>query len=223
MSKIFHLTPNANPDYFQWANTLKPRVKDLYAIGNLDLLNSSRKLAIVGSRIISSYGIQILQNIIPALVKNGITIISGGAFGVDYNSQKIALDFDGKVITVLGSGIENPTPRTNSDFFESVKNRGLLVSELPANTPAQKHSFVQRNRIIAGFADVVLLIEARPKSGALITADFALQQGKAVCCFPGRAFDYLSKGTNQLIKEGAILVDSADEILSLLTCNSFNF
>jgi DNA processing protein len=220
MKTPFHLTPNATPQFFQWQNDLKPIVENLYALGDPSLISSRAKIAIVGSRVISDYGLQILKIIVPELVKRKITIVSGGAFGVDYNAQQIALNYSGKVITVLGSGIENPTPRTNLDFFQQVATKGLLISEDPGKSIATKYTFVKRNRIIAGLADLILIVEARQKSGSLITADYALQQNKPICCFPGRAFDYLSKGTNNLIKDGAYLVDSVDEIINLLPTNS---
>jgi DNA processing protein len=213
MQPILHLTPETTPQFFQWQNDILPIVKNLYAIGNPDLLNTSPKLGIVGSRVISPYGIQILKTIIPTLVKNNVTIVSGGAFGVDYNAQKIALACNGKVITVLGSGIENPSPKSNSDFFQQVMQQGLLLSEEPGHTPGAKYSFVKRNRIIAGLCDCLLVIEARHKSGALITADYALEQNKTICAFPGKVYDYLSKGSNQLIKDGAVLADCAEDIL----------
>lgn len=216
MKTPLHLTPSTTPEFFAWRNDLKPIVENLYAFGDPNLINSSPKIAIVGSRVISDYGLQILKLIVPELVKRGITIVSGGAFGVDYNAQQIALNYSGKVITVLGSGIENPTPRTNLDFFQQVAKKGLLLSEDPGKSPATKYTFVKRNRIIAGLADLILIIEAREKSGSLITADYALQQNKPICCFPGRAFDYLSKGTNNLIKDGAYLVDSVDDMLDLI-------
>jgi DNA processing protein len=153
---------------------------------------------------------------------NGITIISGGAFGVDYNSQQIALNHKGKVITVIASGIENPTPKTNADFFTQVIQNGLLISEYPGQTPASKFAFVKRNRIIAALANLVLIVEAKEKSGALSTAEFALEMGIPVACVPGRPTDELSKGTNNLIKSGAHLVQDYNDILSLLGCDSLN-
>lgn len=212
---IYHLTAHQHPEHFYWNQQLQPPVETLYATGNPDLLKPSLKLGIVGSRIISSYGIKVLEQIVPKLVKAGITIVSGGAFGVDYNSQSIALRYNGQVITVLASGIENPTPKTNLDFFHQVRSKGLLISESAGQVPAQKFSFVRRNRVIAGLSDILLIVEARQKSGALITADYAIDLGKTVACFPGRAFDFLSKGTNALLKQGAELVTSAEEILEL--------
>ena len=220
MKTPLHLTPNTTPQFFQWQNDLKPVVENLYALGNPNLINTSPKVAIVGSRVVSNYGLQILKTVVPQLVKNGVTIVSGGAFGVDYNSQQIALKYQGNVITVLGSGIENPTPRTNLDFFQQVAKKGLLISEDHGIAPATKYTFVKRNRIIAGLSDLILIIEARQKSGSLITADYGLQQHKPICCFPGRCFDPLSKGTNNLIKEGAYLVDSAEDVLGLLTAGN---
>jgi len=200
-----------------------PPIKTLYLKGdNKLLLPTSLKVAIVGSRVISPHALKWLELNVPALVMNGITIISGGAFGVDYNSQQIALKHNGKVIAVIASGIENPTPKTNADFFAQVIQKGLLISEYPGKTPASKFAFVKRNRIIAALANLVLIVEAKEKSGALSTAEFALEMGITVACIPGRPSDELSKGTNNLIKSGAHLVQDYKDILSLLGCDSLN-
>lgn len=167
------------------------------------------------------YGHQILQRIIPALVRANITIVSGGAFGVDLESQKLALQYDGRVITVLGNGLYKPAPKTNMYFFERVAKspKGVLVTEYEPDHPATKYTFPERNRLISALSDLILIIEARQKSGALITADFAAQQGKSVACFPGRATDELSAGTNYLIQQGAHLVTKAQDIFELMNIN----
>lgn len=200
-----------------WTKCLHKPPKKLYFKGNKSLLqNLSPSIAIVGSRTMSNYAEQILESLVPILARNNITIISGGAFGVDYYSQKLALEYDGKVITVLGSGINNPVPKTNLSFFKKVEQRGLIISEYPDNHPGTRYTFPERNRLISALADLVLVVEARDKSGSLITANFALDQGKIVAAYPGRTIDPLSKGTNALIKSGAHIITSPKDILELL-------
>jgi len=213
------ITPKTNKEEFQFNQYLHRRVEQLYYLGNPKLLtNPQPVVAIVGSRCITNYGRSILQQIIPGLVRNNLTIISGGAFGIDIEAQKIALEYEGNCITVLGSGINKPAPKTNSWFFERIAKspKGLLLSEFEPDFPATRYSFPARNRIIAALADVVIVIEARHRSGALITADFAMQHGTPVACFPGRIYDEISLGTNHLIQDGAHLVTSVEDILTLL-------
>jgi len=152
----------------------------------------------------------------PIRAQNLKTIVSGGAFGVDVEAQKLALEYDGKVITVLGSGLNKPAPKTNMQFFKKVEKKGLLVSQFEADVHATKYTFPQRNELISGLSDMVLIIEARKKSGALITADFAIDQGKPVGCFPGRVTDELSYGTNKLLQQGAHLITCTRDILEIM-------
>lgn len=208
-----------NASHLAWTNCLHSAPKQIYFKGDQGLILNEPKVAIVGSRCMTNYGKQVIETIIPGLVRSGITIVSGGAFGIDLYAQKTALNYDGKVITVLGSGINNAVPRTNHEFFKEVEQKGLIISEYPGQHPATRYTFPERNRLISALSDLVLLIEAREKSGSLITANFGIEQGKVVAAFPGRSTDALSKGTNNLIKHGAHMVSNTRDILELLPHN----
>jgi len=216
MKKI-NLEKQAN--LFQFNQFLHKKIDQLYTQGNEQILASEQlKVAIIGSRCLTNYGRKILQQIIPGLVRNNLTIVSGGAFGIDIEAQKIALDYGGEIITVLGSGLQNPAPKSNAWFYDKVAKykRGVVISEFEPDYHATKFSFPARNRIISALSDLIIIVEARQKSGALITADFAMQHSKPVACFPARIHDLMSEGTNQLIREGAHLVTSVQDILDIL-------
>lgn len=186
--------------------------------GNKSLLfKDNPRIAIVGSRNITSYGQQILDQIIPEICSHNFTIISGGAFGVDIQSQSKALNFTSNLITILGSGLSNLAPKTNIPIFQKILQQGgTICSPFQQDQHPTKYTFVQRNQFIAGLADIVLIIEAREKSGSLYTAQYAAEQGIPTACFPGNVNQPLSKGTNDLIKQGAHLVTCLDDILALL-------
>lgn len=206
-----------DPKLMQWADCLHKPLTQLYGVGDEMLLSPRyKKVAIVGTRHMTRYGQDCLNLIVPELVRHNVVIVSGGALGIDIEAQKLSHTLGGKNITVLGSGLKVPTPRTNIPFFRKFISSGLLVSEFSQTEPAQKFTFVQRNRIISAISDVILVIEAGQKSGALITADFALEQGKTVLAIPGLITSEKSIGTNNLIKSGATLINSATDILDLL-------
>lgn len=214
---MIKLISNSNPEFFWFNQFLHKKIEQYYLQGDRQILTCSQpKVAIIGSRCMTPYGHTILRQIIPPLARQGITIVSGGAFGVDLEAQKLALEYDANVITILGSGLHNPAPKTNAKFFEQVANRGALVSQYEPDFPATRYTFPERNRLISAMSDLVIIIEARSKSGALITADFALQQGKPIACFPGRITDELSAGTNLLIQQGAHPILNTQDIFELL-------
>ncbi len=181
------------------------------------LFSKNPRIAIVGTRNITPYGLKILQTIIPDLATKGFTIVSGGAFGVDIESQKIASHFTSKLITVLGSGLHHKAPKTNKKhFLNFINNGGCLLSPFGSDIHPTRFTFVQRNQIIASLSDLVIVIEAGPKSGSIHTANYASEQGIPVACFPGSIHSELSQGTNHLIQNGAHLVTSTEEILTLI-------
>jgi DNA processing protein len=189
--------------------------KTIYCRGNLDLLNKTC-LAVVGTRKLTSYGKEVTQNIVRDLVKTGFVIVSGLAFGIDSIAHQTTLDVSGKTIAVLGGGVEDKHvgPQTNLPLAQNIlKKGGLLLSEYSGQENIRPANFALRDRIISGLSKGVIVIEAPEQSGALITAKCALDQNRDVFAVPGSIFSLNSIGPNNLIKTGAKLVSSAQDIL----------
>ncbi len=186
----------------------------LFYYGNLNLIKKSVKhLGVVGSREMSAYG----RKATDALLKKvslSTCIVSGLAKGVDAKAHEAAIKNNGSTIAVLGSGIERCYPATNLSLYQEIKANQLLISEYPDVEPARKEHFPMRNRLIAAFSDALLVVEAKLKSGTQITANYALQQGKDVMCVPYHIDE--ESVCNKLIKEGAFLVETSDEIIDIL-------
>lgn len=189
----------------------------IFAKGDISLL-SSKAIAIVGSREPSKYGICVAEKFSKELSKEGITIVSGLARGIDTFAHIGALSSFGKTIAVLGSGIDVVYPKENAKYYREISEKGLIISEYIVGTAPESKNFPQRNRIISGLSDGVLVVEARKNSRTMITTDFALEQGKELYVIPGNITSNLSVGTNNLIKEGAKLVTDVCEILEDLNC-----
>lgn len=189
----------------------------IFAKGDISLLNS-KSIAIVGSREPSKYGIYVAEKFSKELSKEGITIVSGLARGIDTFAHVGALSSFGKTIAVLGSGIDVVYPKENAKYYREISEKGLIISEYIVGTAPESKNFPQRNRIISGLSDGVLVVEARKNSGTMITTDFALEQGKELYVIPGNITSNLSAGTNNLIKEGAKLITDVYEILEDLNC-----
>lgn len=170
-------------------------------------------VAIVGSRNMTEYGKRITEMISSELASYGITVVSGMARGIDTVSHKGALKAKGRSIAVLGSGLDSPYPPENKELFDELSEKGCVISEFPMGTPPNKENFPQRNRLISGLSLGVLVVEATAKSGSLITAGYALEQGKDVFAVPGSITSSNSEGTNELIKKGAKLVQKVEDIL----------
>ncbi len=185
----------------------------LYVKGSLPD-ERKKSVAIVGARKCSSYGRQAAYMFAKILAENGIQIISGLAFGIDSYAHKGCLEGGGKTFAVLGCGIDLCYPKSNSRLYNDIlKTGGGILSEYESDSPPYAYHFPVRNRIISALADAVIIIEARVKSGSLITASYALDQGVPLYCVPGRIFDTLSSGTNALIADGAIPALSPETIL----------
>ncbi len=168
-------------------------------------------ISIVGTRSFTDYGRQMAEHFAYQLAGWGFTIVSGGARGIDSIAHKSALQAAGKTIAVLGCGIDFVFPRENEKLFDEIAEKGALVTEFPMGSVPEKFNFPARNRLIASLGRGTLIIEAAEKSGALITADHALQTGREVFAVPGRITDGRSRGTNRLIQDGAhIALDSTD-------------
>lgn len=181
-----------------------------------DLENEKNTLAIVGTRRATNYGSEIALNLSEKLAEIGITIISGLALGIDTLAHKGALNARGKTIAVLGSGINNSSiyPSLNLGLAKKIlENNGAIISEYPPSYPIFKTNFPERNRLISGLSQGVIIIEAPIKSGALITANFALEQNREVFAVPGNINRKESQGTNNLIKQGAKVVTSYIDVL----------
>lgn len=173
-------------------------------------------IAFVGSRRASIYGLNICQSLSGRLAGLGVTIVSGLARGIDSAAHKGALNVEGRTLAVLGNGLNSIYPPENKRLAEKIADSGALISEFPMETPPLAQNFPIRNRIISGLSLGVVIVEAARKSGALITASCALEQGREVFAVPGKAGAVTSTGTHSLIKEGAKLVDSADDIIEEL-------
>ncbi len=186
----------------------------LYLKGTLPV--SKTTIAVVGSRSASDYGISITSRLSRELAEQGITIVSGLALGVDSAAHRAALSVSGTTIGVLGCGIDLVYPSVNRQLFMEMEQRGAIVSEFPIGSPPDAPNFPRRNRIISGLSRGVLVVEAAEKSGSLITAGFALEQGREVFAVPGNINFRSSRGANSLIKQGAKLVESVADILGEL-------
>ena len=187
--------------------------KELYIIGNKEILNKP-SVAIIGCRECSEYGKRVAQKFAYELSKKEIVIVSGLAKGIDSFVHIGVLYAKGKTIAVLGSGLDNIYPKENIELAKKiVEYGGCIISEYPVGTKPEKKNFPQRNRIISGLSNGVVVVEASEKSGSLITVDFALEQGRDVFAVPGNILNSTSVGTNNLIKQGAKLVTNYMEIL----------
>lgn len=191
--------------------------KALYYLGNRELLDQKPALAVVGSRRVTPYGKGTTTHLVRTVAEKGVCIVSGLALGVDALAHQAALDAGGKTIAVLPCGLDNPYPATNRQLARRILEQdGLLISEYPDGTPPLRQHFIARNRLVSGLGDGVLITEAAEKSGTLHTANFALEQGKAVMAVPGNITSANSAGTNNLIKTGAAPITSASDILHAL-------
>lgn len=179
------------------------------------LSSGSQRVSIVGSRKCTEYGRGVAREMGAALAETGITIVSGLARGIDTAAHEGALK-TGATIAVFGSGVENVYPPENRELAKKISQAGALISEYPPGTSIRPLNFPARNRIIAGVSKVLVIVEASRKSGALITVDFALEQGKDVMVVPGSVRSAVSGGCHRLIKEGAAVAESAADVLELL-------
>lgn len=186
--------------------------KGLYVIGELPR-DDRPTVGIVGARMCSRYGHETAYEFGRVLAANGVQVISGLALGIDCHAQEGALAGGGKTFAVLGCGADICYPRSNRMVYEKIKTSGGILSEEEPGTPPLACNFPKRNRIISALSDIVLVVEAREKSGSLITVDFALEQGKTVYAVPGRVCDLLSCGCNYLIAQGAGIACSPETIL----------
>ena len=185
----------------------------LFTKGNEELLNSNT-IAIVGTRNCSKYGENVAKNLSYNLAKNNICVVSGLANGIDKYAHIGALAVEGRTIAVLANGLDSVYPLENKYLADKIiEKNGLLISEYIVGVKANKMQFPERNRIISGLSDGIVVVEAGKKSGALITADFGLEQGKDIFAVPGNLNNLNSIGTNNLIKDGANILINYKDIL----------
>jgi DNA processing protein len=192
----------------------------LFAKGDLSLLEKNPKLAVVGSRQATQYGKNAIRLMFPALIDKGVVIVSGLAKGIDALAHEHAIKNGGKTIGVIAGGLYHIYPKENSSLAVEMMKNHLILSEYPPDTLPQKWHFPARNRIISGLANGTFIIEAQRKSGSLITANYAVNEGREVFSLPGSIFNPYSAGTNDLIQQGAKLVTKPEDILEEIGLNS---
>ncbi|OGQ21665.1 MAG: DNA protecting protein DprA [Deltaproteobacteria bacterium RIFCSPLOWO2_02_FULL_44_10] len=188
----------------------------LFAQGELSLLQQPA-IALVGSRKASAHGLRVAYELAVDLASLGFVIVSGMAYGIDAVVHRGALSAKGKTIAVWGTGIDRPYPVEHSTLAHEIAAAGLLLTEFPRSTSAKAHHFPQRNRIISGLCVATIIVEAAAKSGSLITAQYALDQGRLVFALPGTPRNVFTSGNNRLLKEGALFAETADDILEHVT------
>lgn len=185
----------------------------LYARGDITLMNNKRLLAVVGSRQATSYGKKSIELLFPKLLDQQVVIVSGLALGIDALAHQTAINLKGSTIGIIAGGFNHLYPKENKRLAEEMMEKHLIISEFPPNTMPQKWHFPMRNRIISGLCYGTLVIEAKKSSGSLITANYAVQEGREVFAVPGHILSPNSVGTNELIQQGAKLVLTAEDIL----------
>ena len=201
-----------DPDYPRALLDLADAPVALYFVGRRALLGRPA-LAVVGSRHATPQGMDNADAFARALSAAGVTIVSGLALGIDAAAHRGALDGEGSTIAVIGTGPDRVYPARHRELAHAVAERGAIVSEFPPGTPPRKENFPQRNRLLSGLARGVLVVEATLSSGSLITARLAGEQGRDVFAIPGSIHSPFSKGPHKLIREGAKLVETAQDVL----------
>lgn len=196
--------------------------KKLYCIGNLKLLEN-KKISVVGSRKCTAYGKSIAERLSTKLSNSGVTVVSGLAKGIDRYAHIGGLQDIGSTIAVLATGIDRCYPASNQGLYNQISKDGLIISENPPGYICHRYDFPRRNRIISGISDAVVVVEAPLRSGALITAEYAMEQGKDLFAIPGNITSFFSIGCNQLIREGAKPVAVLDDILIDLNIDIKNY
>lgn len=207
--------PEYHPHYPVKLRSIPARPFGIFVKGKLPDMRQ-RSLAIVGARDCSEYGQYVARHFAEKMAQNGVAVISGLARGIDGIAQRAAMEAGGESFGVLGCGADICYPKSNEKLYRMCMERGGILSTYLPGTPPTPNLFPPRNRIISGLSDGILIIEAREKSGTIITADLALEQGKDVFVIPGRVTDRLSDGCNSLIRQGASLIQSPEQLLEEL-------
>lgn len=214
--KISSITPDDSA-YPERLRTIYDQPERLYSLGAPTKGLDNPTLAVIGSRKVSPYGRHVTETLTREAAKQGITIISGLALGIDAIAHQATLAEQGTTVAVLPAGLDRIYPTSHHQLAQHIiKGGGALISEYPPGSKPFKTHFIARNRIVAGLADAVLITEAAAKSGTLHTANFALEQGRTVMAVPGNITSEQSAGTNNLIKMGAIPVTEIRDILAAM-------
>lgn len=213
--KINKVAPN-NHKYLQILCNISDAPTQLSYIGTLPV-ERRPTVAIVGTRKPTAYGREVTHKFASQLAQKGVIIVSGLALGVDGIAHKAAIESDGTTLAVLGNGLPTIYPSTHRQLaHEIIEKGGAILSEYPEDMPALSHQFLERNRIVAGLADAIIITEAAARSGTLNTAAHAIEQGKDVFVVPGNITSPMSFGCNSLLKQGALPVTSVDDILEVI-------
>jgi DNA processing protein len=203
-------------EYPSWLAQMHDPPPALWVRGRLDPAEGARAVAIVGARAATPLGQGFARVLAADLAAAGLTVVSGLARGIDTAAHVGALEAGGRTVAVLGSGIDRPYPQQNARLAEAIAEKGALVSEFPPGTEPWKGNFPRRNRTIAGWSRVVVVVEAGERSGALITARVALEEGRDVMAVPGHPSVPAAAGTNALLRDGAAVVRDARDVLAEL-------
>lgn len=209
------ILPESHTDYPQMLREIHDPPGVLFTLGKL-LPQDSLSVAIVGTRHATQYGIQQAERLGSGLARAGFTVVSGLARGIDSAAHRGAMSAGGRTIAVLGSGVLDVYPPENKDLADEIKNHGAVISEAAPHMPPMSGMFPQRNRIITGISLGVIVVEAAERSGAILSAQHATEQGREVFAVPGRVDSRASHGCHRLIRDGAKLVESVDDILEEL-------
>jgi DNA processing protein len=211
------LLPIDSPKYPRLLKEIPDPPAVLYVRGSGSKINLEKTIAVVGTRHPTPYGIAVTKKLVSDLVSRGFTIVSGLALGIDAVAHRATLNAGGKTIAVLGCGIDIIAPPSNARlYWDIVHGHGAVISEIPPGVRTDKKRFVTRNRIISGLSLGVLVIEGGEQSGTLITAKYAAEQGRDVFAVPGPITSKYSRASAILLKNGAKLVESADDIIEEL-------
>lgn len=212
-----HRFTSNNPLFPSSLRQIASPPRELFIEGDWVSLINKPMLAVVGSRKASPYGRAVTENIVRVLAAYGVVVVSGLALGIDSIAHQTALDAGGLTIAILPSGLDNIYPPSHHQLAKNIiKQGGALITEYPPHTISYKNNFVARNRLIAGLAQAILVTEAAERSGSLHTVNFALEQGKDILVVPGPITSSTSVGCNNLIKAGATVITSPNDILNSL-------
>ena len=213
VTHLLHLVPGL-PHWPAELDTIEHPPAELWLCGRAELLDRRPRVAVVGTRSPTPYGELQAARLAAFLASQGVAVVSGLARGIDGLAHRAALDAGGATLAVLGSGVDRPWPP--GELAERMAREGCLLSEFPPGQAPRRHHFPWRNRIIAGLASVVVVVEAAHASGSLITARWAVDQGRAVFAIPGRVDQPMSRGCHRLLREGAELLESPADLLPAL-------